>query len=291
MHWFLLLFCFWTLTTEAKVVRLFDANGDQVDAYDAILYRLEPGDLLEFENDARYEFQKYLGQGKVSAIVQVKPFSPLGTDPGTITALRLPKYHNMNPKNGARFPVTFLDYSIDEYPKLIRENVPVPPPYKMVEHQYIEMRLQHPEFDFDWFFTEGEKLPVEKRKLVMDQLLEFAKKTAHFRKIGDFSGAQIVFDSKLQEWILIDFSTGSKLITEKSLLQRIGFPASSIFRIDAKYLLWEKNLLKNKKISYSPFQNDVLKMISAAVKEERKVLGYASGLCRFQMILKKLFKP
>lgn len=280
----LLLFAVLPNWVFAKTVQLYRADGIQKDGYDALLYGLKPGDILEFNDGARYEVIKFLGSGKVSTVLEVQSLR----DGAAHSALRLPKLSDLNPKNGTRFPTVYLNYTIDAYPKLLENHVPVPKPFRSAEGQYIEMELQHPAFDFNEYFLNGKRWPLEKQEMVLEKLKDFAKKTAGYRKLGDFSGAQLVFDSKTEEWILLDFDRGSKLAHEKTILNRLGFSQFNLFDLEARFFLWDQQVVKNKSLVFNSFQKNILKNFSETTRATRKEMGMVDP-CPYSSILKALF--
>lgn len=248
----------------AKTVTLFEPSGDQVSDYVVLIRELEPGDVLEFNDGAKYEFKAVLGSGRTTKVLKVKPLRSLSQPPyQEFTALRVPI--PVTETNLSKGQVRqFIDLTIGEYPKLSQNGIPVPTIYHSLGAQYVEVRLMNPEFDLHEFFQNGHKLDPVKQEKALNRLGQFAAKTARFSKIGDFYPDQVVFDSLLQDWVLLDYTGGSELIRGFDPKQK------SVFQEKFRSKLLSENFWSKFRIRLNPFQKKLLKTLDDSVLAKRQ---------------------
>jgi hypothetical protein len=256
---------------EPRVVNLYDSDGKQIEYYEITLHRLQKGDTLKFNDGSDFEFESYLGRGNTTAVLKVKPLFTIHDGNSIVreVALRLPLLHDENPKAVGWVPTRFIDFSIDEYPKLLENHVPVPALYRSLKSQYLAVELVKPEFDLYDFFTNKPKFSPTEKDEVLKKLEVFLKDSSQFRRFSDFRPNQLIYDKEKQQWLLLDFGSGSKLITEKTWLQKIGGNPGNVVGPRSKFLLWYESL----KANYTPvpdsFQRKILRTVNQTVKGAR----------------------
>jgi hypothetical protein len=171
------------------VISLFDANGNQSATYDQDIERVTKGDVLRFE-DRDFKIVGTLGQGGNTKIFELE----------NGRALRVPL------RSGLFFGVPYVAF-IDQYyagaVKLAAEGVPVPQVYATRSGQYIEVEKLNVKFSIGQLLRKEKKLTKTEYVKVINELVEFAGKTAKFLTIADFYSANVLYTDR--GWIDADF--------------------------------------------------------------------------------------
>lgn len=185
---------------------------------------------LEFSHNTSVVVDRLLGQGGAHFIFQI-------ADSDYVIRLRKFKYK----------PIVFLSfnpfvsvdtfYEIETGYKLLSEaGVKLPQMLDPGKNRGQFLIHEKIDFQYDYYDYLKSEIPSELRNKMDKALLDFAKSTAQFRKIGDFKSDQLVFSSK-GEWVLLDYALG----TERAFNERDG----NIFVRD------ERDKARLKALSYS----------------------------------------
>jgi hypothetical protein len=218
---FVLGFCFLgqikVFASEAHL-QLFNDKGKFVYNYasklEKLAYELENSEKqvrLDFSHDTSIVVDKLLGQGGAHYVFRI-------ADSNQVLRLRKFKYK----------PIVFFSFnpfvSIDTfyeiesgYKELSEAGVKLPKMYDPGKNRGQFLIHEFVDFQYDYYDYLKTEIPTETRKKMDLALIEFAKATSVFRKIGDFKSDQLVFSNK-GEWVLLDYSQG----TERAFSEQDG---------------------------------------------------------------------
>lgn len=234
---------------------------------------LKKGDILVYDGLDRFQFNRYLGAGNTTLVLEVQQIFPEGkTD--TIKALRIPKSRGKLKLPGRPVGppiVEFLDYTAEGYADLKKAGIEVPKIYASKKNKYILTEMISFEMDAKTYLKNRQSMDPKFVKTADDALVRFAKSTARFLEIGDFRTNQLVYDAVKAKWILLDWTTGHT---------RIWGPLASghIFEEEAHFWALSSNGSKNE--LYLAMEN--------AIEEER--FRIPGTQCVVPEVLRRLFR-
>lgn len=175
---------------------LFEARGKPVawETYNDIVEKLGPGDTIQFSDGKRFEVREILGGRAQNLVIDI----------GDGRVLRIPsRVLPMRAMSGGTLSIALFFKGYLELKAAgvrvarVFEEESLPPEYVVEEKVPVEFLLSQ--------FEKGEiPLDPERRKLVEDKLVEFAKATWLYETIGDFDGTQLAWTGS--EWVLIDWN-------------------------------------------------------------------------------------
>lgn len=185
-------------------IRLFAGDPPVQSAdYDHWIYdrSLEPGDVIEFADGEKFEFEREIDRGWTTSILRVRPLNPKSGEPKTI-ALRVPlhsgDYHGTPYSN-------YLNNGQAGYRELVAGNVPVPKQYRYARGQYVGVEQIGRHFRLDTMVLSPGILDPNLVQAAQKSLIPFLAKLAPFEHLGDLHMSQIVYDEQAKCWYLLDW--------------------------------------------------------------------------------------
>jgi|GEM_PF-4009990 len=181
-------------------------GGQQIGHYKSLLDGLNPGDTLVFENGRRFTFEKNLGSGGTTQVLQVSDRTEKSY------ALHLPL--NTGSHWNLKTPyVSFINITIDNHAPLRKAKL-VPDMIDSSRNTYVLFELVSEKRTLYQFLRKQSYIEPNKKSWILTDLYKFAKKLAPFSEIVDFSPGQVIHDGK--KWILLDYMQVTVLQNEIS---------------------------------------------------------------------------
>lgn len=161
------------------------------------------GTKLDFGDGDVFYLDKFLGEGGTTKIVRVTTGQVLriyNHNPGANPGSSLTKFVKLQQElERAGVPVVRIDLENSRLPKFL-----------VVEEKKIRYTLES-------FLNHANDLPSDERRLALERLHDFARKTWAFTYIGDFNGSQMGYDG--HEWFLFDVGSTHRHLQNHGELQ------------------------------------------------------------------------
>ncbi len=183
-----------------------DGTPVQLETYSHEVKNAKPGDVFRFSDGKEIKIGRLIGSGGTARIYEI------ADEPGRV--LRIPKdygYFDFNPAGPAysRHYTDFIDYTIEGVEPMKRAGVPMIEVFEHSPKEYVIVeRLPAQAVRLDQFIERRWKnnTPEVEQQMIQD-LLEFARKTALLRSIGDFKAEQIAYVPG-RGWVVFDWTNG-----------------------------------------------------------------------------------
>jgi hypothetical protein len=217
--------------------------------YDQLVDALVEGDVVVFSDGTKIALGKFLGQGntnrvfaisedKVIRIPRVNDDIKISYTTSSIPRITLKGYEPIQ---------KYSVHAVRVYPELSRES------------EYVIAERVQPKFDLAWYNENRSKFDSAAKKKLDQELIEFARSTSDFIRIGDFATGQVAYTEE-RGWMLLDW-------TDLHML-RADHPEYNRTIFDRVYLPDQRDLVMTPEIPM-PF---LLKFkAKRAIKQERRV--------------------
>lgn len=181
----------------ARAEALFTANNKPVPKYDQIVRKLKSGDRVSFGDGRSFQLGKFLGEGKTARIFEIEGM------PGKV--IRIPSYAEISPHELSFSGPDYIRFYVEGYAPLLEAGISVPKMYNHYKDQYVVMEHigQKGLIPLADFLTQDP--PPREVTRMSEELRHFARATAAFAHIGDFSEEQIAYDIEKHRWVLLDW--------------------------------------------------------------------------------------
>jgi len=194
---FITQFFFFTTYCNAADHYLLDSHGLLKKSYVSDK-PFEVGDRLIFSGDDIFIFKEELGRGNTTSILRVSRANSTEE-----FALRVPQT-STKIKDTNR-SISYLNEYISGYQELLVQGVPTPNVLEYSENHYALISIVDFDFVYSDLFNPMSEMPQDIKIEAESALLEFARKTAMFKIIGDFHSEQLVYNAETKEWTLLDW--------------------------------------------------------------------------------------
>lgn len=196
----------------AAEYNLFKNGGDLDSSYLALIEKEEllSGDRLIAEAGRVFIFERVLGRGKTTVVLEV-----IELETNKRMAMRLPAPSQQVTFKSAK---RYLNATLEGYAPLVENGIPLVEIYFHQEASYALVELVDVDFDLKTFLTRPESLNKALFPKAEEALIEFAKSSAQYTKIGDFHFEQLIYSSKRNKWILLDWSSGHSLAENENAI-------------------------------------------------------------------------
>ena len=264
---------------------LFERDGSQARDYDTKISQLRKnpeGTILRFTGDHgevyRFKLLSFISSGKTTAVFRAKPLSNDLNTP-SVVALRVPIGIEVREEGERSIPAQeFINETIQGYSVLAKGGVTIP---KMVSHadgQFVASELVPHDFDGVRFFSHPETISPGVLQEADQALEKFAVTLRKFKRIGDFSPDQIVYNAQSKKWTLLDYLERH---TERATL----FSKETPFDDDGfkKALTDPRKQSKNDRPKLSAREEKLLSRLSQKIHESRS-LPPGSVACPRQLL-------
>jgi hypothetical protein len=253
-----------------KTFELFK-KGKPVKNYNDLVSDIRAGDDLMFEGGQTFHVEHRFGAGMTTLILDI----------GNDELLRVPLYVTTHPLD--QNPLLFIVDFQQMQPELVANGVPVVEMVteKIIPDKAVVVKKEKLEFSLEDFLKgrdgDGEKLKLSKedRKDLEKKLVQFARKTWMYERIGDFRTSEIAYNGT--EWLIIDIGDDHyphKMIEDLKTGKNIFSPYS---RLKDEYSM--------ETVKAPQLPDKLYEKVKDAIKEERNAQRKNPKL--FQQIQKR----
>lgn len=266
----------------AKDVHLFPTSAIQAEQYYRARQEIRHGDRLFFTDGKTYEVDHLLGCGQTTCI-----YGLIGSPE---KAIRIPKFYSLlkRTRTDTAHTKDFINAFLQGKKELNQYKIPSVDIYDGNENEYIIVEKVRSVTDLHHFLMNPFSFSDLDRSQMESDLIRFAKATAPFKNIGDFTSHQLHYIQG-RGWVLLDWSDDHQVFNSKIS----NLKSEDVF--DSIFYQNEEFLEMMTKVFSSPDEQwirNLAKELKKVITQERRSIasrGTQSSQClSFYKLLSKI---